>query len=323
MANIATLTETWATTYAAEIVLKPIVHGSNLWQDGVYFVDTTVNGSKTYYLQDETTNILQASSCTWNPQGSTAIGEKTITTCELKVNFEQCYTSFEDSIFKSTLGKGTAVSNLEGTVAGNSIIAGVMDAAERDSYDMGWFGDTDNAATTNLELCDGWFKKIQADADVKKVNITNFGALAADEALGYLRSVEEASDQLIEIENENDKIYLVTKTIYANLLKTYEALGTDSGLERVENGGKKLMFRGVEVSRQLRWDKVIAANQFPDPHRIVYTKRGNLILGTDITDDPGSDAIIWTDLKDDIFRTKFHFDMGTDFFFAEYLVYAR
>jgi hypothetical protein len=195
----------------------------------------------------------------------------------------------------------------------------VTTAITNDIFELCWFGNTAHA-TPFFKTFDGWFKLLEASSGVHKVTIGTTGELATDEAIDLLRNMYKASAPLRAVK-PNDKVFLVTDSVYGNLMESYENKSIDSGLARLMDGGP-LTFRGIPVESQLVWDTSIASQTLTDPHRIVYTKKENLIIGTDIKK-PGSDAKLFLDEMNEKFYFKANFDLGVQYLFDEYVVYAR
>lgn len=317
MANAITIVESWDTEHVAEIFLKPVFTAENIVD--TYGVDPTVNRSKTIILADELKRIIQKKeTCGFNPLGTFALGEKTIRTEPCAVNLEQCAVAFYDTVFKQNLKRGSDIFDLGGTVLEKAMVDRVTTAITNDIYELCWFGDTTHP-TTFFKTFDGWFSLLET-GDCEKISISTTGEMATDEAIGLLRDMYKASAPLRAVKPK-DKVFLVTDSVYGNLMESYENKSIDSGLARLMDGGP-ITFRGIPVESQLVWDTSIAGQSLPDPHRIVYTKKENLIIGTDIRK-PGGDAKLFLDEVNEKFYFKANFDLGVQYLFDEYVVYAR
>jgi hypothetical protein len=317
MANAITIVETWATEHVAEIFLKPVFTAENIVD--TYSVDPTIKRSKTITLANELKRIIQKKeSCGFNAIGTFALGEKTIRTEPCAVNLEQCAADFYDTIFKQNLKRGSDIYDLGGTVLEKAMVDRINSAITNDIFELCWFGNT--AHSTNFfKTFDGWFKLLEAGS-CTKVDISTTGELAPDEAIDILRQMYKGSAPLRAVK-PNGKVFLVTDTVYTNLMETYENMDTDSGMLKLADGGP-LTFRGIPVEAQLAWDASIASQTLADPHRVVYTKKENLIIGTDVKT-PGSDAKLFLDELEEKFYFKANFDLGVQYMFDEYVVYAR
>ncbi len=317
MANAISIVDSWTTEHVAEIFLKPVFTAENIVD--TYAVDPTVNRSKTITLAEELNRIIQKKeTCGFNPVGTFALGEKTIRTEPCAVNLEQCAASFYDTVFKQNLKRGSDIYDLGGTVLQKAMVERVTTAISNDIFELCWFGNT--AHSNNFfKTFDGWFKLLEAGG-CTKVDISTTGELNANESIDILREMYKSSAPLRSVK-PTDKVFLVTDTVYCNLIETFENLGLDSGLTRLADGGP-LTFRGIPVEAQLVWDASIASQSLPDPHRVVYTKKENLLIGTDVRT-PGNDAKLFLDELSEKFYFKANFDLGVQYLFDEYVVYAR
>lgn len=317
--NAMTIVSTWTTEHVAEVFLKPVFTAENIVD--TYAVDPTVNRSKTITLANELSRIIQKKeNCEFSPLGQIALTEKKIETAPCAVNLEQCATEFYETVFKRNLKRGTDIYDLSGTILEDVMVERVTTAMTNDIFELCWFGDTTHADDF-FKTFDGWFSLLEVGLpNGNKVEISTTGDMVADEAVDLLRDIYKKSNPLRSVK-PTDKVFLVTDTVYCNLIETYENLGLDSGLSRLADGGA-LSFRGVPVESQLNWDASIADQGLSDPHRIVYTKKENLLIGTDITR-PGSDAKLFFDELTEKFYFKANFDLGVQYLFDEYVVYAR
>ena len=317
MANAVEIIQTWDSDYVAELFLEPAIDTENGLFAGGYTVDALVNKSKTFYVNSELRYITKKKeTCGFNAFGTSDLTEVTLVTQPMAVNLEQCAAEFFDTVFKRTLKKGTGVYDLEGGVIMNAVVTNAQRAIKNDAFTLAWFGDDSLASTAFLSPFDGWFNKFEADTDVNKYSIGSTG----DFALEALRAISDAVETSI-IDQDDSSVYLVTRNVYNNLLKTYEALGTDVGLTRL-NDGHDLMFRGVPVIKQNVWDKAISDLSLSNSKRIFFGPLANLIVGTDIAN-PGNDAMLFLDHLQEKTYFKANFDLGVSYTFSSKIAYAR
>lgn len=317
MANATTIVSTWTSQYFAETFLKPAISTEGLFDGAGYTIDPTVNKAKTIYEASEMKYITQKrEACGFNASGTSALTEVKLETEPLRVNVEQCANVFFDTIFKSNLKKGTDVYDLSGTVIEELIVENMQRAIINDTFALAWFGDTSLASTAFLDQLQGWFARFEADAGVNKFSIGSTG----DWALEALRAMDAGTNAPLYAEHP-DTVILVTRNVYLELLRTYEALGTDVGLIRL-NDGHDLMFRGRRVIAQPVWDKVISDQGLSNTKRIFMGPLSNLHVGTDILN-PGSDAKLFFDELEEKFYFKANYDLGTQLLHSELVGYAR
>lgn len=113
-------------------------------------------------------------------------------------------------------------------------------------------------------------------------------ALANDEAIGYLRDLWENSFVELKGLPINQKVFLVTHSIYDNYLESLEDSGTytETAKDILINGKPQLYYRGIPVI-PMDWGSYLSAD-FPTGYysnRIIYTAKDNLVIGTDLAND--------------------------------------
>ena len=111
-------------------------------------------------------------------------------------------------------------------------------------------------------------------------------ALAADEAIGYLRQCYEHGDIVLRGLPKSEKVFLVDSDIYLNYEESLENGGAvDGGRLQIINGVETLTYRGIPVI-DMGWQEHYDAD-FPTsyPNYIIYTKNDNLVMGVDSASD--------------------------------------
>ncbi len=320
MANAATLTSTFVADFSTDVMLAPVFANDELFK--IYNVDPTVNKKKTFLQAAELKRVLQKKTgCGFSASGTFALSEKSITTQPLAIELEQCADQFWTSQLKAKLKRGTDVMNVEGTDIADWLLERAQQAIINDIFELGWFGDED-ASTTFFQSFEGWFELFEDNlAAANLIDISGTGDLSADEGLDILRNMYCANVNPIKSVAPREKFMLVTDSIYCNLLDSYENLGNEGGLGRLLDGGD-LTFRGIPVINQPTWDTTISDQSWLlNPHRAVYTTSENLMIGTDIMD-PTSTKVFYDELNEK-FYIKGQFDMGVQYLFDEWTVYAR
>ena len=189
---------------------------------------------------------------------------------------------------------------------GNFLIAFVEDALMQDLLWKIWHSDTtadtiansgDFTNGTDVDLIntfDGLWKQLEtavASEGLERVEISeNAEATYADQTLpangglAILREMYEKADSRL-IADPNKKL-MVTRSIYDNLLTTYEEKESNGGLlTRLENGSG-IAFRGIEVVNMATlWDVFIDAylnsgTAYHNPNRALLTIPANIPVGT-------------------------------------------
>ena len=112
-------------------------------------------------------------------------------------------------------------------------------------------------------------------------------ALSTNQALTVMDSLYTDSDKVLKQIPKNEKVMLVTDTIYENYQKTLRGYNSsyyftsEGGRTQMQDGVDMLKYEGIPVLK-LGWDVHLDAD-FPTgrPHRVIYTALQNLVLAID------------------------------------------
>lgn len=107
--------------------------------------------------------------------------------------------------------------------------------------------------------------------------------LDTDEADATLEQmIDYMPSELLEL----NPIFLITRSMWRNLFKTWKSLGTETANEISFKGMKVPTYEGIPIIIRPDWDIWIKAS-FNDihPHRAILTTQKNLLFGTDATSD--------------------------------------
>ena len=111
--------------------------------------------------------------------------------------------------------------------------------------------------------------------------------LASGESEDMLLAIYKGADVVLRNLPDNEKIFLVSDSVYQNYQEYLETMGTEKSHTVLVEGVTMLSYRGIALSN-LQWDEHLETD-FPHntsenpgyPHRIIYTHIYNLVLGID------------------------------------------
>ena len=109
------------------------------------------------------------------------------------------------------------------------------------------------------------------------------GSLATDEADGTLEEmIDKMPPELLEL----DPVFMITRSMYRNLVHTWKNMGTETANEIAFKGISVPAYEGVPILVRPDWDLWITSS-FNSilPHRALLTTQKNLVFGTDATSD--------------------------------------
>jgi hypothetical protein len=320
MANVlGTSGLTYTGKETMDVLLKPSFQDPAL--SSVFRIMTDIQSKQKLYLLNPLSYITKKYESCGLPSATGSgvnITQKTLEVEALQIYLEECADVFTDTIFEQWRKTGNDWNNITGTEAQRIIETLVMDAVKRDAFRIACFGNT-SLSDTRYTMLDGMWKLIFDNVDsycVDRVEYLPDGTLATDAALGYLRNLYNEADNILKQIPENQKHFLVTGSIYDNLLASYESKngGTaDIQFTMLTNGVKSLQFRGIDVVPLRSWDTYIE-NDFSNsnPHRIVYTTKDNWVLGVEKESD-FTKAKFWYSDDDDLNKILIRYRMGVQF----------
>lgn len=213
------------------------------------------------------------------------------------------------------------------------------DAVLSDALRLAWFADTDvakvsdggvlsnTADVSDYNHLDGFWKQIfeaVTSGLTKRVEISenaeaNYDdqlALAEDGAYQILRKMINEADP--RLRQANDKIFLVTETLFQNRIDQKESLnpGLESMFKRQDTMFQEDQYRGIPIiSMDTVWDKYIQSDfndgtKYDLPHRAVLTTVSNLVAGFDAVDAVDSFKTWYNDdTEENNFKGGYKFDV--------------
>lgn len=237
---------------------------------------------------------------------------------ELEAWVKECYTNLKGYFMEWGLKTGYKRADLTLAQTGDDpanfwdefVLSLMMGAWKKDQFRMAWFSDkaSTTAALGGYLTGAGRVKHFnQGDGFWKKI----FAAVAANEAYRYTiaRNVNYADQSLLTDDalkalkamhnNGDERIFDVpgahfrlTRSMYTNLLDSYESKAPEIGFQNLVNGQKALHFRNVPVMQCSMWDRVIKKDQrdpastanYFRPHRAALYAPENLQIGWSVGD---------------------------------------
>lgn len=261
---------------AKDIFVKQL-YSSDLKGYGIRYMSGVKGKQK--IMTGEISDMFQAYSCPFTPEGSAKLSEQFIEPIAIKVNLENCY----DEFWNTYLVEQTEIS-LNGGIPQdfyNWFFNNMLVKELKKEYEeLFWNGATGYTGTTKqyLKLGDGIVEKVANDANSVKVT----GAvLTVTNIMAKIGEVAEAIDDL-DNDVEGYKIFVN----YKDYRKLLTALGSDSPTSiqvwaNFTKQGEKVYAYGYEVVPTLIEKNVILAS-----HPM------NLVLGYDVENSEVSYKII-------------------------------
>ena len=308
---------TYDGTLLTEVFFKPSVSTPAL--DSMFRI---IPGSK-YKIQIPRSPILSkivkaGTDCLREASAGVTLDNQTVELSPLKMFVEQCAEEFETSVgnilAEQWLKSGVDVNDIGGTELYNTINRLLEDSLRRDAFRIISFGDTLDADADWNQL-DGLWTTLIANSGggasycVNRTGSFGTGSLAAGKALAELKAAYEGADAILDEIPNNLKAFYVTRSVYDNLVSSYESVSTGSDLQvgYQIDGVPFVRYRGVDVVKISAWDQYLADSTSPlfstTRHLILYTTKENHVLGVENSADLNR-IRGWYSLDDD----KYYFD---------------
>jgi hypothetical protein len=220
--------------------------------------------SKVKIARLDVSGIIQADSCEFNAFGDTALSQKTLEVCPLKVNLEYCVTTFEANYLSEQLRAGSNT----GQVMPESTEAYLLDQVSKnisaDLEQLIWQGDS---AGSPADLCDGWLVQFEADAEIIDVGAAVLSAANIIAQIGLVYDAIPAT-----VVNSTDLVIFVSTAA----IKFYrQALATGGNFAAFNAGDLNPTYLGIPL---------MVAEGLPT-NEMVAAEKGNLWFGSDLMSD--------------------------------------
>lgn len=311
---------------ANELILKPVFFDEGL--EELFDTMVMVNKEQKIGYVGTLENILKSKDgCGFNPDGSFGISQRTISTKLVAAELELCFDEYKDTIYKQLLKKGTAITDVSGTVFANLLTLRMQQAMKKDIIRTAFFGDkTDTDANNNY--ADGmwsvYLPALVADNVIPYINGGSGTPLTAGEGIELLQQVYDNATNFLKATPESEKCLYVSANVYLQYMQDLENAGKSSSshFNRIQDGAMALKFRGIEVKPMWEWQAY--ANQYlglADANLVLYTTKQNFVLGTDILN-PANQMKMWYDDIEEKFFVKSAFYLGFNFKNEEFLTVA-
>ncbi len=298
---------------------------------GITDLFTVLNGIKSKMQLGYTNQMAQITKADDLTCGRTTTGtgveilNRTLEVSPLKIFLEQCGDAFKNTIYEEWLKAGNDVNDLTGTGAATLMNALVAEAAGRDAFNILSFGDT-GSVDTNINQLDGLWTRLEAGVIAGDVSeVADFNAvLVAGEALAKMKLAYESAPAVLDQLPEADRKFYVTRSVYDNLVSSYESVSTGSDLQvgYQADGIPVVRYRGVEVIKLSQWDAALSAFSLLSTHKLLYTTPTNHVVGIEKAGDE-TKADVWYSKDDDIVKTSVKYRMGYQYRAAGFTVIAQ
>lgn len=301
--NVTDLT-TYTDELKMELIKKSVLQGRTTQ---LISVQPDIKSSATVNIIDSTLT-LQAGACGWNEAGETALTQRDLSVCPIKINESICLDTLEAYYTQKMMQPGSYNEEIPFEQIFAEEKAGKINAVIDDII---WKGDT-VGGTGNLALCDGFL--VLADAETGNVVTGNTSAASAITSANIIDLVDDMVAVIPSDIIDSDDLHLF---VGYEVYRLYAKALRDANLFHytgAENQGQEFsqMIPGTNV-------RVIAVRGLNGTNRMMLSRAANLYFGTDLLNDAEEFRIFFSEDNDEVrFRAKWK--MGVQFAFPEFVV---
>jgi hypothetical protein len=301
--NVASLT-TYTDELKMELIKKSVLEGRTTQ---LITVQPDIKSSASINIIDSTLS-LQAGACGWNEAGTTALTQRDLSVCPIKINESICLDTLEAYYTQKMMQPGSYNEEIPFEQMFSEEKAGKINAVIDDII---WKGDT-VGGSGNLALCDGFLKL--ADDLTGSVVTGNTSSATGITAANIIDLVDDMVAVLPSDVIDGDDLHIF---MGYEVYRTYAKALRDANLFHY-NGQED---QGQDFSQMVPGTNVraIAVRGLNSTNRMILSRAANLYFGTDLLSDSEEFRIFYSEDNDEVrFRAKWK--MGVQFAFPTFVV---
>lgn len=254
----------------------------------------------------------QIGACSWNASGSTALSQRDITVCPIKINESICLDEMEQYWIGQQL-KGS-----DNTSAPDSFVRPYV-ALKQEGVsamidDIFWAGDT-ATGTGNKKLCNGVMQILtKTSASASTVNVTK-SAITTSNAINILDNY--VFNQVpADVINDEKLVLFVGYDTFRTIATALRTANYFAYTGAENQGGSFMMpYLGTNIT-------IVAVRGLNGTGQMLLSPTWNLVAGVDLQSDSDTFRIFYYEGGDEV-RTLIKFKIGAQVYFPAYcVVYA-
>jgi hypothetical protein len=257
----------------------------------------------------DSTLTLQAGGCGWNAAGTTALSQRNIDVCPVKINESICLDTLESYYTQVLMNPGSYNTDIPFEQIFAEEKADKVQALVDDYI---WKGGS--PAYPSYNLCNGFirlFENTAASASTVNGNTSSATAITAANIIGLVDAMVAAIPA--DIIDADDLVLFVGYDLY----RTYALALRNENLFHytgAENQGENFsqIVPGTNV-------KVVAVRGLNGTNRMYLSRGANMYFGTDLLNDFENFSIFYSEDNDEV-RFRFKGKMGVQVAFPEFVV---
>jgi hypothetical protein len=301
--NVAALT-TYTDELKMELIKKSVLQGRTTQ---LITVQPDIKSSASINIIDSTLS-LQAGACGWNEAGTTALTQRDLSVCPIKINESICLDTLESYYTQKMMQPGSYNEEIPFEQIFSEEKAGKINAVIDDII---WKGDT-VSGSGNLALCDGFI--VLADSLSASTVAGNTSSATAITAANVIDLVDDmvaaVPSDIIDADDLHIFMGYEVYRLYSKALRDANLFHYTGAEDQGEDFSQ--MVPGTNV-------RAIAVRGLNGTNRMFLSRAANLYFGTDLLNDSEEFRIFYSEDNDEVrFRAKWK--MGVQFAFPEFVV---
>lgn len=301
--NVAALT-TYTDELKMELIKKSVLQGRTTQ---LITVQPDIKSSASINIIDSTLS-LQAGACGWNEAGTTALTQRDLSVCPIKINESICLDTLESYYTQKMMQPGSYNEEIPFEQIFSEEKAGKINAVIDDII---WKGDT-VSGTGNLALCDGFV--VLADSLSASTVAGNTSSATSITAANIIDLVDDmvaaVPSDIIDADDLHIFMGYEVYRLYSKALRDANLFHYTGAEDQGEDFSQ--MVPGTNV-------RAIAVRGLNGTDRMFLSRAANLYFGTDLLNDSEEFRIFYSEDNDEVrFRAKWK--MGVQFAFPEFVV---
>lgn len=300
--NVSALS-TYTDELKMELIKKSVLEGRTTQ---LITVQPDIKSAASINIIDSTLE-LQAGACGWNDAGSTALSQRDIAVCPIKVNESICLDTLESYYTQKMMQPGSYNEEIPFEQMFAEEKAGKISAVIDDII---WKGNV-TGGTGNLALCDG-FIELAGGSSVVDGNTSSATAIDASNVIDLVDDMVTALPaDIIDADDLHLFVGYDTYRLYSKALRDANLFHYTGAEDQGQEFSQ--MVPGTNV-------RVIAVRGLNGTNKMFLSRAANLYFGTDLLSDAEEFRIFYSEDNDEVrFRAKWK--MGVQFAFPEFVVF--
>ena len=274
---------------AIDIMFEPVFTDKSLMADFAIIKNLYAGEHKIGLLGKMKNIVGKLQPCSPKYKGKSTMSERSIVAQYVQAGTKMCYEEFMNTHYDLLAPLYTDQSPANLTELMNILSGQFGQGILIDTNRVAWFGDL-ASADENLNWADGIFKHLNAAVTLGTIGAytnSNQGVqLTNQQSYELLQEVVKAAPAALKTYAKSEKIIHISGLLWDQILEYLEDNAVTSGFIKefeVDRDGLTGTYRGIGVKVHYEWDE-ISEEYFglTEQNKIVYTVKGNMVLGTDL-----------------------------------------